>query len=160
MENFKVTFSIKRQDTDEPVVHKVDGQRFARCHTVKLNVNTTYTINITIRPELVLRGLHIQGEKLEFTRIKPDKIEDDGSRFQAAWTSTGCTINKSGDRKDIVVLLEFDNLITMTTSIQVKFYEDKESNHAKWGNPLHTIEYDCGVKEGQTFVDIIKEKYF
>ncbi|KAK6181128.1 hypothetical protein SNE40_009057 [Patella caerulea] len=163
MENnaFKVTLGLKKHDTEIPVVHKQDGQRFSRCNTVKFNTNTAYDVTVTIRPELTLREMLIQGEKVELTRVKPEKIlEDDCCIFRAEWTSTGFSSSKSGSRKDLNINFEFTNQITMMVSIQCKFYEDSENQHCKWGQPLHNIEYDCLIKDGQSFVDILKEKYF
>ena len=45
---------IKRKDTNEPVSHKIDGQRFGHNNTVKLNVNTVYNVRVTFRPTMQL----------------------------------------------------------------------------------------------------------
>ena len=47
----------------------------------------------------------------------------------------------------------------MKTQIQCKFYNEKEDEHSKWGNKLTSIEYDCQVSEGHTFVNVNKERY-
>ena len=54
--NFKlhVVLEIKRKGTNEPVSYKIDGQRFDHNYTVKLNVNTVYSVRVTFRPTVQL----------------------------------------------------------------------------------------------------------
>ena len=48
--NFKLTLSISKLPGEELVYQKQDGQRFSNCHTVKLNVNTSYRLLLATRP--------------------------------------------------------------------------------------------------------------
>ncbi|KAK7468096.1 hypothetical protein BaRGS_00036679 [Batillaria attramentaria] len=46
----------------------------------------------------------------------------------------------------------------MKTNLQVKFYPSDETEHSRWGQAMHALELTCHVPDGQTFVDIKKEK--
>ncbi|XP_041351453.1 CB1 cannabinoid receptor-interacting protein 1-like [Gigantopelta aegis] len=158
--NFKVIVSIKKQPKDEPVFQKHDGERFQHsCHTVKLNTNAKYTVTVLFRPEKTLTRLQIQGERAEFSRVKLDKNEDDACQYQAEWSTIGSDISKSGKRKEVPLVLEMTNGVTMKVTLQVKFYKDEETVHCCWGQELHSIQYECYVPDGCTFVDVKKEKY-
>ncbi|PVD25714.1 hypothetical protein C0Q70_13374 [Pomacea canaliculata] len=47
-----------------------------------------------------------RGEKMDFSRVKPKKEEDDVSIYEAQWTSIGIEINKRNTRKEMPIVLE------------------------------------------------------
>ena len=54
---------------------------------------------------------------------------------------------------------QLENGVTLKTQIQCKFYNESETEHSKWGNKLTSIEYECQVAEGHTYVTVTKERY-
>lgn len=48
----------------------------------------------------------VRGEKMDFSRVKPKKEEDDVSIYEAQWTSIGIEINKRNTRKEMPIVLE------------------------------------------------------
>ena len=52
--SFKVSLSLRKKESEDPVHFKQDGQRFEKPHTLKLNQATEYTVRVSIRPETEL----------------------------------------------------------------------------------------------------------
>ena len=61
--------------------------------------------------------------------------------------------------KDDSSLFQLENGRSLKTELQCKFYNESETEHSKWGNKLTSIEYECQVSEGHTYVTVIKERY-
>ncbi|XP_046371790.1 CB1 cannabinoid receptor-interacting protein 1-like [Haliotis rufescens] len=156
--NFKVFLAFTKQPKDEPVYQKQDGQRFSVCNTIKLNVNSTYTVSVVIRPQRTLLRLQIQGENLGLNQVKPERDDDDSCKYQASWVTVGFEQSKSAERKELPVVLEMSNGVYMKLALQCKFYPEEETQHCHWGQPLHNIEYECNVPDGCTYVDITSTK--
>jgi hypothetical protein len=57
-ENFKLQLSLKRivgsEEPPEPVHFKVDGGRFDSEKTIKLNVDSKYSLEFNLKPALVV----------------------------------------------------------------------------------------------------------
>jgi len=53
--NYKISLSLKKDENEEPVYQKQDGQRFSKSQTVKLNINTAYIVKLVIRPAIKLQ---------------------------------------------------------------------------------------------------------
>jgi hypothetical protein len=51
---FRVSLLIRKRPLDQPVHFKEDGGRFDQPKTVKLNVNTKYSMEFTFRPPHIL----------------------------------------------------------------------------------------------------------
>ena len=49
-QSFKVLFAIRKRVYDQPIHYKIDGGRFDSEKTVKLNVNTKYVVEVTLKP--------------------------------------------------------------------------------------------------------------
>ena len=58
-----------------------------------------------------------------------------------------------------VCTFQLENGLTLKTQLQCKFNNEKEVEHSKWGNKLTSIEYECQVSDGHTFVNVTKERY-
>lgn len=52
--DFRVNLLIRKRPLDQPVHFKEDGGRFEQQKTVKLNVNTKYSMEFTFRPPQTL----------------------------------------------------------------------------------------------------------
>lgn len=156
--NFKLFLELKRQDTKEHVRHKIDGQRFGHTNTVKLNVNTMYDVRVTVRPALRLHNLIIYGEKHDVELVKASD-NDEKLTYCTTYHTGGHNHSKKGGRKDVPFLFELEHGLSLKTQMQCKFYNEKEVEHSKWGNTLTSIEYDCKVSEGHTYVTVTKERY-
>lgn len=46
-----ISLTIANEKTGEPVTYKQDGKRFTHDVTIKLSVNTSYVISVTVKPE-------------------------------------------------------------------------------------------------------------
>ena len=55
------------------------------------------------------------------------------------------------------MILQFQDGVTMSIPLQVKFYNQNENQHINWGNQLNQIEYECEIKSNHLYVDLIKE---
>nr|KAG5698112.1 hypothetical protein BaRGS_031802 [Batillaria attramentaria] len=157
---FQTTLEIKTHPGGEEVYHKQDGQRFGQAVTVKMNVTQAYALIVTFRPAMRLVKWTVRGEKMEFERVKPKKDDDDASIYETHWTSTGIEVCKRNTRTDMAIVFEFDHGISMKTNLHVKFYPSDETEHSRWGQAMHALELTCHVPDGQTFVDIKKEKVY
>ncbi|XP_069117545.1 CB1 cannabinoid receptor-interacting protein 1-like [Argopecten irradians] len=158
--NYKISMSLRKQDNDEPVYHKQDGERFSKSQTVKMNINTDYWIKLTIKPSMILRGLVVHGVRTDFVPDTPTKtLDEDAMYYKAKFSTVNFDTHNRGKRKDLTFLFEFDHGVTMKTNIQIKLYKTGETEHSSWGQPLNMIDFDCKVADGQTYVDIVKEKY-
>lgn len=52
---FKLDVNIAKLDDSSPVFFKIDGERFKEIQTLKLQVDTTYTISFEFRPSKEVR---------------------------------------------------------------------------------------------------------
>ena len=81
------------------------------------------------------------------------------STYSFGWTATKVDANKKKDRTKVQLLLQFQGGLTLIIPLQVKFYSQEDTTHLTWGNALHHIDYDCQVKPGASFVDIVKTTF-
>lgn len=106
---------------------------------------------------LPFRSVSVQGVGLSVTDLSQQ--ENDRSTYSFSWSSIKITANKKKDRTTVQLLFQFQDGLTLVLPLQVKFYQQDQSDHLTWGIPLNHIEYDCTVKPGATYVDIVKETF-
>ena len=152
--NFKITLTI-RSANDNDIYFKRDGKRFDCEHTIKLLVEANYHFTITIKPSLPLQSVSVCGVGVSVTDLSQQ--ETDGSKYTFSWSSTKINPSKKKDRTNVQLLFQFQDGLTLVLPLQVKFYRPEETDHLVWGSPLNHVEYNCMVKPGQTYVDIVKE---
>ncbi|RUS84281.1 hypothetical protein EGW08_007974 [Elysia chlorotica] len=157
--NFKLQISFRRTEDDGPVFQKQDGERFDSSITVKLNVNTKYTVFLTTRPARPVKRVVLKGEKLDVDRQKPQRSDDDCGVYHTDWSTIGQFITKSNKRIYLPIIIEMEDGSTVETKMQTKLYPEKESSHSRWGQEFHMLDLDCTQKPGQHVVDIRKEMY-
>ncbi|CAI9722459.1 Hypothetical predicted protein [Octopus vulgaris] len=153
---FRMTVGMRKRHKDVPVFFKQDGKRFPLSKTVKLNVNTPYNVIIALEPPRLLERVIIHGDPLT-----PKLLEGNSSKsvFLQEWSSESADFSPSGKRTDITFIIEFQESITMKTTLQCKFYKQKEKDHCLWGTRLNGIEYLCRIPEGSTYAEIMEEQY-
>ncbi|XP_054153840.1 CB1 cannabinoid receptor-interacting protein 1-like [Oppia nitens] len=150
--SYKIELQIKNKD-DNDIYYKRDGQRFDSEYTLKFMVENNYEFTVTVKPSLPLQSVSVQGSGVSVT----DKSQENGSStYLFSWDSTKIDANKKKDRNKVQLLLQFQGGLTLVIPLQVKFYKSEDTQHLTWGTPLHHIDYECRVKPGQTYVDIIK----
>ncbi|KAI1280287.1 CB1 cannabinoid receptor-interacting protein 1 [Halotydeus destructor] len=142
-------------DEDTEIYYKRDGTRFESEYTLKFLVETTYEFIITIKPSLPLKSVSVLGSSVTFA----DHPESGCSKYTFNWTSTKQDANKKKDRTKVPVLLQFQDGVSLVLPLQVKFYKVEDTQHVTWGTPLHQVDYECTIKGGATYVDIVKETF-
>ncbi|XP_053207727.1 CB1 cannabinoid receptor-interacting protein 1-like [Panonychus citri] len=152
--NFKIMLFI-RSANDNDIFFKRDGRRFESENTIKLLVEANYNFTITIKPSLPLQSVSVSGVGVSVTDLSQQETE--GSKYTFSWGSIKVNPNKKKDRTTVQLLFQFQDGLTLVLPLQVKFYRPEETDHLIWGSPLNHIEYNCIVKPGQTYVDIVKE---
>lgn len=103
------------------------------------------------------RSVSVQGDGLSVTDLSQQ--ENDRSTYTFSWNATKISPNKKKDRTVVQLLFQFQGGLTLVLPLQAKFYRAEDSNHLIWGNNLNHIEYDCVVKPGTSYVDIVKETF-
>lgn len=90
-----------------------------------------------------------------------DSTKQNGSAtYEFEWPTTFMA-NKNKDRTEVSLLLRFQDGLSVTIPLQVKFYDlSKVSQHLQWGQQLHFIDYDCLVKTEQSTISIEKSQYY
>ncbi|XP_064603418.1 CB1 cannabinoid receptor-interacting protein 1-like [Liolophura sinensis] len=154
--SFSLSLTLKKEPEHDAIYFKQDGERFTSSHTVKLNVNTSYTVQIAIRPAHELVGAVIRGERCE---PKLSKEDENGIIYHLNWSTQGLELNKKGNRIEIPIVLEVKHHGPFKTTLQCKLYKDQEKVHSKWGQNLSSIVYECKIGDAGSHVDIIKERY-
>ncbi|KAL3874095.1 hypothetical protein ACJMK2_037157 [Sinanodonta woodiana] len=157
---FKCSLFIKKMKDDGTVYLKQDGERFEQAQTIKLNTNTDYEVRLNIRPALELRKVLIHGEVHDLENEHTnEENEDDSLTYCFKFNTTGFELSKRGKRREIPFVFEFERGMYLKINIQCKVYSEMETEHCHWGHPLNTLLLECRVPEGQTFVEVRKEKY-
>lgn len=103
------------------------------------------------------RSISVQGQTVSFTDLS--QHENGGSKYCFTWSSTKIEPNKKKDRTKLPLLLQFQDGVSLSLPLQVKFYKEEDTQHVTWGTPLHQIDYECTLKPGATYVDITKEVF-
>jgi len=150
--SYKIDLQIRNKD-DNDIYYKRDGQRFDSEYTLKFLVENSYEFTVNVRPSLPLQSVSVQGTGVSVT---DQSQENGGSTYSFSWDSTKVDANKKKDRTKVQLLLQFQGGLTLVIPLQVKFYNKEDTQHLTWGTPLHHIDYECQVKAGQTYIDIIK----
>lgn len=156
----KTTTDNRGKEDGKPVYEKQDGQRFVNQLTTKFNVNTRYTIKVTIRPQLKLLDLVMQAGSLELEEVKKGKDDDEGSiSYTSEFDTFGYDLSKREGRTEMPISFKFQGGYNLTVSLQCKFYKEKEVEHCQWGQALTYLDYDCEIKQGSSNIDVLKEKH-
>lgn len=111
----------------------------------------------TNRVTVLFRSVSVQGVGLSVTDLSQQ--ENDRSTYTFSWNSAKISANKKKDRTTVQLLFQFQDGLSLVLPLQVKFYRPEDNDHLIWGSPLNHVEYDCVVKSGATFVDIVKETF-
>ncbi|XP_045165252.1 uncharacterized protein LOC123529107 [Mercenaria mercenaria] len=158
--NFKVTFRLVDKKSGGVVSYKQDGQRFGQSVTVKLNTDTEYELTVTVRPAVTVKKLMINGGAQTLEHAAGSKADDSDSKtYITQYSTVGYDVSKSGNRKEILLMLEFQNGAYMKTSLQCKLYKAGETSHSHWGQKLSAIDVECKIEEGHNYITVLKEKY-
>lgn len=153
--NFKIVLSLQREGNNNSDVHyKGDGTRFGSESTIKLNVETAYTLTVCFRPPQRLDHLSLMGS--QYTP-KEKSRDPNSSTYSVTWSSLDVAVTKRGKRDKIPLVLEIRNLGELLVNLQVKFYKENDRDHATWGNTLHQIDLDCQVSSSSGSLIVNKE---
>lgn len=133
----KTEFS--RSENGDPVVYKVDGERFeGGTRTLKFATNTRYRITLSSKPPAEFHHMHLAGCDLQLHTDDPKSGE-----YSTEWNTTGIDVCKKGARNNIGLTLQGPGGI-LKRSLQSKFYQ-KEDSRAEFGHKLEWIQWTCGV---------------
>ncbi|KAI0226185.1 hypothetical protein LSAT2_023149 [Lamellibrachia satsuma] len=155
MTTFRVLLGVRRLQGDESVCYKEDGGRFGVERTIKLNVNCSYKLQLTVRSSQQLQDLNVNGCQLQYDKRSSQTGDD--VVYEAAWNTAGLVQTSAGKRLDVPFLVQLQDLPTLKLSLQCKLYAESEKSHARWGTPLSHVEYECRVPQNGTYVDVVKE---
>lgn len=155
-QHFKVVLAFRKRPYGQPIHFKMDGGRFDTERTVKLNVNTKYNVEVTLKPARQLTALNFQGESVTLQQKQTDQ---DGALFRTDWFTSGLDKCKKGIRQPLHVLFQIKDAGELKVTFQCKFYSETEKEHAHWGTVLNQIELDCQVPESASYVDVVKETF-
>ncbi|XP_070383591.1 CB1 cannabinoid receptor-interacting protein 1-like isoform X1 [Dermacentor albipictus] len=155
--SFKVVLSLQREGNNHGDVHyKVDGARFGTESTIKLNVETSYTLTLCFRPAQTLESVSLMG-----SRYSPKEKSRDlsSSSYCITWSSLGMGVTKNGRRDKIPLALQILDVGELMVNLQVKFYKEKDTEHVTWGNALHQIDLDCEVSRSSGSLVVNKQSF-
>ncbi|XP_049274779.1 CB1 cannabinoid receptor-interacting protein 1 [Rhipicephalus sanguineus] len=155
--SFKVVLTMQREGNNNGDVHyKVDGTRFGSESTIKLNVETSYTLTLCFRPAQTLESISLMG-----SRYSPKEKSRDhaSSTYCITWSSLGVGVTKHGKRDKIPLALQILDVGELLVNLQVKFYKEKDKEHATWGNALHQIDLDCEVSRSSGSLVVNKQSF-
>lgn len=145
---FNCKMRIRRSD-DTPVYYKLDGDRFNKTETLKLDTNTEYKVSLEMHPqpseELTL--IKIAGVEYNFELVN-DPQDEVLSKYRLVWSTHGLDPTSNKHRTDVPVSLKFKNFKALDIKIQIKFYDVEDDIHVTWGQVLHGITVDCTVGKG------------
>jgi len=145
---------------DTAIYFKKDGGRFEKDTTLKMQVDTEYYFTLNIKPSVSLQSVSMQGIGLTISDDSNQDNNNGGSRYSFNYQTLKTDPNKNKARTKLLLIMQFQDGVTMSVPLQAKFYNQNENQHINWGNQLTQIEFECEVKSGHTFVDIHKESYF
>ncbi|KAK8781859.1 hypothetical protein V5799_016802 [Amblyomma americanum] len=155
--SFKVVLTLQREGNNHSDVHyKVDGTRFGSESTIKLNVETAYTLTLCFRPAQTLENVSLMGSRYS---PKEKSRDHSSSTYCVTWSSLGVSVTKNGKRDKIPLALQILDLGELMFNLQVKFYKEKDKEHATWGNALHQIDLDCEVSRSSGSLVVNKESF-
>ncbi|XP_070578734.1 CB1 cannabinoid receptor-interacting protein 1-like [Ptychodera flava] len=159
-DDFRVYMYINKGEDDagdHPVYWKHDGQRFANNKTIKLNTDTLYTIKFVFQPSLRPVSFQIGGQELPLKHKQDVSIVND---YVAKWTTQDMEVTNKGSRKDVQLIMHIEDKGVFNVSLQCKLYKPNDKHHARWGEELHHIEWECiPNNEKAGFVCVTKENF-
>lgn len=85
--------------------------------------------------------------------------QNGSSTYEFDWPST-FPANKRFTRTDIPIVLKFQDGLTLSIPLQVKFYDSNDCHHLSWGQLLHFIDYDCRIKPETSSIIIEKSEFY
>lgn len=85
--------------------------------------------------------------------------QNGSSTYEFDWP-TIFPANKNKKRTDIPIVLKFQDGLSLTIPLQVKFYDAENDQHLRWGQQLHFIDFDCRIKPERCSVVIEKTQYY
>lgn len=128
-----------------------DGQRFSNEFTLKMTTESKYRCTITIKPSIPLQSVSVQSSLVNLI----DTTKQNGScTYEFEWSSEQYTANKNKKRTNIPITLKFQDGLSVSLPIQVKFYSPDNKQHLQWGTQLHFIDYNCSIKPERTSITI------
>uniref|UniRef100_L7M5H4 CB1 cannabinoid receptor-interacting protein 1 n=1 Tax=Rhipicephalus pulchellus TaxID=72859 RepID=L7M5H4_RHIPC len=95
------------------------------------------------------------------SRYSPKEKSRDhsSSTYCVTWSSLGVGVTKHGKRDKIPLALQILDVGELLVNLQVKFYKEKDKEHATWGNALHQIELDCEVSRSSGSLVVNKQSF-
>lgn len=152
----KIQFQIVGDEESQNIYFKRDGQRFGQEYTLKLKSETKYRCTITIKPSIPLQSVSAQETLVNLIDLTK---QNGSSTYEFDWPTT-FPPNKNKKRTDIPILLKFQDGLSLTMPLQVKFYDAESSSHLHWGQQLHFIDYDCLIKPERSSITIEKSQFY
>lgn len=85
--------------------------------------------------------------------------QNGSSTYEFDWPTT-FPANKNKKRTDIPIVLKFQDGLSLSIPLQVKFYDSEKNQHLQWGQQLHFIDYDCQIKPERSSIVIEKTQFY
>lgn len=85
--------------------------------------------------------------------------QNGSSTYEFDWPTT-FPANKNKKRTDIPIVLKFQDGLSLSIPLQVKFYDAENNQHLQWGQQLHFIDYDCQIKPERSSIIIEKTQFY
>ncbi|KAK2727578.1 CB1 cannabinoid receptor-interacting protein 1-like [Artemia franciscana] len=156
MRHFRPTISFRQEPSGDPVYCKVDGERFNKPKTIKLMTESSYRIDITLKPPMTLEEASFHGQNLELVQ----KFGDSNACVHSSnFNTNGLKPSKKKERETMVLSLKIKEVGLLQMETQMKLYSASSTQHCQWGTMLHGIEMECESSPESDYVKIIKEIY-
>ncbi|XP_057374996.1 CB1 cannabinoid receptor-interacting protein 1-like [Daphnia carinata] len=159
MGSFRVTLSLHKEPDNKPVFCKMDGQRFAQQRTVKFLADSKYRFDINIRPAKMVRGIAVMERALEVTDNSSKLEDENASSYSAFFQLDNLQPSKKGQRESVSLHVKMDGGYEFTTTLQIKIYNAKSTQHCDWGTTVHSIEYECHTDQQNNSIKIVKDTF-
>jgi hypothetical protein len=154
--SLKIQFQIVNDEENQNIFFKRDGQRFGQEFTLKLKTETKYRCTVTIKPSIPLQSVSAQDALVNLIDLTK---QNGSSTYEFEWPTT-FPANKRSKRTDIPIVLRFQDGLTLTIPLQVKFYDADNFQHLNWGQQMHFIDYDCRIKPERSSIVIEKTQFY
>lgn len=154
--SLKIQFQIVNDEENQNIYFKRDGSRFGQEYTLKLKSETKYRCTITIKPSIPLQSVSAQDSLVNLTDLTK---QNGSSTYELDWPNT-FPANKKKKRTDIPIVLKFQDGLSLSIPLQVKFYDAENNQHLQWGQQLHFIDYDCRIKPERSCITIEKTQFY
>ncbi|XP_063693864.1 uncharacterized protein LOC134825566 [Bolinopsis microptera] len=142
-----IEISVEEDGGNSAVSYKEDGGRFAETQTIKLSVDTKYSVRISCKEELKTQDMLLNGEAI-YMETKPPAPDSDPSLKVYEGRFSTDKVDKTKKAKRDVVALQIPLQYSLLVALQCKYYTLKKKKSTSWGETLKNIVVNYKEEEG------------